>query len=501
MEKDRIYFKDLQCWQEAINRGEKTKANDSYFDLLRLPGDKMREEMRDYILDRGRTVSRSTVQHDCTYYRQIVVFLDQTQFKRQRSFLDLPIEKWLLFLKKWMLQNGKPITCEKRNVYGKLNVADAPQIRYLRNILEFIQPEDMREEIEKDIWRLEALDIELQGSPTYNVETINFSKISQPDIREETKKIIYFNLKHEAVGTVQGEMRAIRKFSHYLKKAYPNVESCQEITRDILEGFLISLSTAETTHKGNSTMVLSLRRVLEGIGKIYQYETLEHLFLNTDIPPEVQPEFKVYSDAEFKRLNAHITKMDEQIARCMVIHQMLGTRISDTLTLRKDCLYKENNQDMIRIKQVKTSDFCKPISEELAELIQQAILYDEKFKNDSEYIFVNEENPRRPMQYTTIKHKVLGMILKEDLRDDQGNLFKFRSHFFRHYYGVKLTEMHLDDWTIARLLGHKKLSSVQHYRKMSNQTMADETREVRKMMTKIIYANLEGWGEEYEQIR
>lgn len=501
MEKDRIYFKDLQCWQEAINRGEKTKANDSYFDLLRLPGDKMREEMRDYILDRGRTVSRSTVQHDCTYYRQIVVFLDQTQFKKQRSFLDLPIEKWLLFLKKWMLQNGKPITCEKRNVYGKLNVADAPQIRYLRNILEFIQPEDMREEIEKDIWRLEALDIELQGSPTYNVETINFSKISQPDIREETKKIIYFNLKHEAVGTVQGEMRAIRKFSDYLKKAHPNVESCQEITRDILEGFLISLSTAETTHKGNSTMVLSLRRVLEGIGKIYQYGVLEHLFLNTDIPPEVQPEFNVYSDAEFKRLNAHITKMDEQIARCVVIHQMLGTRISDTLTLRKDCLYKENNQDMIRIKQVKTSDFCKPISEELAELIRQAILYDKKFKNDSEYIFVNEENPRKPMQYTTIKHKVLGMILKEDLRDDQGNLFKFRTHFFRHYYGVKLTEMHLDDWTIARLLGHKKLSSVQHYRKMSNQTMADETREVRKMMTKIIYANLEGWGEEYEQIR
>lgn len=156
---------------------------------------------------------------------------------------------------------------------------------------------------------------------------------------------------------------------------------------------------------------------------------------------------------------------------------------------------------MIRIKQVKTSDFCKPISEELAELIRQAVRYDEKVKNDSEYIFVNEDNPKRPMQYTTIKHKVLGMILKEDLRDDQGNLFKFRSHFFRHYYGVKLTEMHLDDWTIARLLGHKKLSSVQHYRKMSNQKMADETRQVREMMTKIIYANLEGWGEEYEQIR
>ena len=58
-----------------------------------------------------------------------------------------------------------------------------------------------------------------------------------------------------------------------------------------------------------------------------------------------------------------------------------------------------------------------------------------------------------------------------------------------------------DDWTIARLLGHKRLNNVQHYRKMSNQRMADETREVRQMMSDIIYMSLAGWGEEYEQIR
>lgn len=31
--------------------------------------------------------------------------------------------------------------------------------------------------------------------------------------------------------------------------------------------------------------------------------------------------------------------------------------------------------------------------------------------------------------------------------------------------------------------------------------MADETRAVRNLMTKIIYENIDGWGEEYEQIR
>ena len=83
--------------------------------------------------------------------------------------------------------------------------------------------------------------------------------------------------------------------------------------------------------------------------------------------------YSQYSDPILMRLNAHITKLDIQLARCMVIHQMLGTRISDTLTLHTDCLSKRNGLDIIRIDQVKTRTFEKPISAELAALIQKAI--------------------------------------------------------------------------------------------------------------------------------
>lgn len=93
------------------------------------------------------------------------------------------------------------------------------------------------------------------------------------------------------------------------------------------------------------------------------------------------------------------------------------------------------------------------------------------------------------------------MIHKEDLRDDNGRLFGFGSHMFRHYYGAKLTEMHLDDFTIAKLLGHGSVRNVKYYRKMSNQTLADETREVRNMLSEIILQSLDGWEEEYGQIR
>ena len=105
------------------------------------------------------------------------------------------------------------------------------------------------------------------------------------------------------------------------------------------------------------------------------------------------------------------------------------------------------------------------------------------------------------LPYTRLWCKVVGMIRREDLRDDNGRLFGFGSHMYRHYYGVKLTEMHLDDFTIAKLLGHSSVRNVKYYRKMSNQTLADETREVRNMLSEIILQNLDGWEEEYEQIR
>lgn len=501
MEENRIYYKELACYEKELKKQIKIKCQGGYFDLMELPTNIMREEMRSYILERGKRVSYNTIWHDKTYYKQVCSFLCQKNLQNVNSFLDIPQEKWIQLLKGWMLQTGKPLTYEKTNVFGTKNVITACLIQYFRQFLIFLQPEDEQDEITKDIWRLDALGIEVKKNPIYNVVTLNFSKIVQPDIREEVKRAIFMNLHYEAVGTVQRELSAMRKFSGYLKKEHPEINSCIDIDRDILEGFLIHQNTENSSHKSNSDNVLKLRNVLEGIGKLYEYSNLDSLFLNTDVPPEIQPEFKNYSDAEIKRLNAKITELDEQIARCLVIHQMLGTRISDTLTLECDCLYMENEQNMIRIHQVKTRTFEKPISAELSKLIQRAHDYTRNKYGETKYIFVDEENSSRPMQYTTIVHKIRGMILKENLLDDEGNLFKFSTHLFRHYYGVKLTEMHLDDWTIARLLGHKRLGSVQHYRKMSNQKMADETRDIRNMMTEILYKTLDGWGEEYEQIR
>ena len=376
-----------------------------------------------------------------------------------------------------------------------------PKGKRLDDVAVFRNEGMTRPERETDIWELEKLDIPIEQNPIYKTDTLNFTGILQEKIREEVKLAVYQHLKYEKLGTVKRELTSLRQFSRYLKKKQIRISSCAEVDRDLLEGYLIFKATNGSSGRGNSDDIIKLRSVLETVGKLCGYPHLEKLFLNTDIPPELEPEFRAYSDSELKGLNAHITKLDEQITRCMVIHQMLGTRISDTLTLQRDCLFQLNGVDMIRIRQVKTRTFEKPVSAELAALIRKAIEYTQERFGETVYIFVDERNTKRPLQYTTVKHKVLSLIQKEDLLDDEGKHFRFGTHMFRRSYGVKLTELHLDDWTIAKLLGHKGVNAVMHYRKMSNQILADETRRAREAQTRILLANLEGWGEDYEQIR
>ena len=56
-----------------------------------------------------------------------------------------------------------------------------------------------------------------------------------------------------------------------------------------------------------------------------------------------------------------------------------------------------------------------------------------------------------------------------------------------------MTEMHIDDWMIARLLGHKTLQSVHYYRKIGNKMMADETRATREKIDMILLDIVKEW--------
>lgn len=209
---DRLYYRELECYEKAEETLRRKIGKNNYFDLSLLGTETMKEEFRRYIRYRGTQVSLNTIRRDNIYFRQFCQAL-QTRRNPPKSLMDWDEKKWIQLLKAWMMQNGKALSREKKSVYGTTNVVEAALLRYLRSVYGFLKPEDERPEREKDIWELEKLDIPIEQNPIYKTDTLNFTGILQEKIREEMKLVIYQHLKYEKLGTVKRELTSPMSFS------------------------------------------------------------------------------------------------------------------------------------------------------------------------------------------------------------------------------------------------------------------------------------------------
>mgnify|MGYP002602093554 FL=1 len=491
--KKRIYVYELDCYKQASEEQiEKMHIRpDRYFDLEGLPTEDIGRLLEEFIWDRGKKLSPSSMTSEILYYNNIRDFLIDRNICRLDAKDE---EKILLTLKGWMMEKGYALTSKKyRSVYEIVATETPGIVKHMKKILRYSQKDEEYLEQDRDVWELDKFEFPLRSNPIKNVKTINFKGISQITIRKEVKTVIFMHLKYMAIGSIMTEMVATKRFCRYLALRYPKIISLLDLTRDIMESYLIYLQTEAKERKNYRSDLYGLRRVIEDVGNHYDRQDIKNLFISTDFPSTPRYLFKFYSDETIKKLNENIFQMDEQIARALILHQLLGTRISDTLTLKTDCLSIRENRYFIRIEQVKSITFEKAISDEIAQLIIKSIDYTEEHYGKTKYIFVKKEDPSRPFQYSMLQHRVMQMIRKNDIRDENGELLNFGTHTFRHCYGKKLTEMHIDDWMIARLLGHKTLQSVHHYRKIGNKIMADETRAVREKIDMILMDVVKEW--------
>lgn len=499
--KNRLYVKDLPCCEKAgkVTKHKQEIMKQHYFDFDLLPTQGQREEMRTFIVDCAERLSLSSIDGATLQYKIVARFMKE-RFPHTESFLQVEETELLIRLKAWMIKNGYKITCHHRTKERENGlIEEAQTIKFLKHLLRFLYPEEELPEEEKDIWVLDHFDFPIRQNPIGPIRTLKFGEIRQEGIRKEVKQACYIFLKYQSAGTIVSDIRAARRFADYLLDKYPKVQSFGEVGRKVIEGYLIHMKTEPSKRKNKKTELAHLKRILTQVGKNIEKPYLGKLFIKNDMPKMPEAVFRYYSDAEIERLNRHIVNLEEQVARALILHQMLGGRISDTLTLRTDCLYQEHGQYILRMYQVKTSYYEKPIPDYAAALIKKSMEYTFEKYGETEYIFVNEQNPKMPFQYSMLKHQVYVMIRENDIRNDEGELMGFGTHLFRHIYGVKLTELHLDDAAIAHLLGHRGVNTVYRYRRTSGQLLKEETKELRKTLDEILKDIVKEW-DGYEQI-
>lgn len=491
--RERIYERELQCYKTAAapEKNGRWASPNRYFDLTRLPTEGIRHEMIRFIFDRGRRLTLNSIHTEYWPYHKIAEFLSDC-YPELDSFLDVPEHIMNAELKRWMIRHNLTVMQKRyRPEFGHESLKKSEVCLYLHRVYQFLRSE---KDIEVEpVWQL---DRHIRQNPVNPVKSLHFGSILQWEIREEVMEALKLHSTYKSAKTLNAELQAVKRFSEYLNQPEICVKSLQQLYRGTMEGYIEYLNTEGSGKRSYRTELLHLKSVLSTVGKIYQWDKLTNIILNADIPKTPQKSYRYYSDQELQRLNNAIVNLEPQIARALILQELLGNRISETLSLEQNCLLRRGGNWVVRIFQSKPYRTCyKPVSEEVIELLQKSIVYTQTRYGNSRYIFVCDSNPDQPMRYGYIQRHLMCMIRELDLRDDTGRLFGVGTHMFRHTYGKKLTEMHVDDKTIARLLGHSNTDSVRYYRKMGSEQLANETREVREAMSYVIYETVTRWDD------
>lgn len=472
----KIRLRDLECYINATEdeRNRIRCSPDRGFDLSKLPTKELADEYGEFIRYQGHTRRLLGMKGMFYPFNQNCHFLKDA-YPELRSIRNTDLDQMIHDYRKWLLMNGKnaKIPRKKRE---KEDLQDSIGISYFRQFWKYFNQESAYSK-DQDIWVVEQLPFKVKQNPVNQVRSISFKHIADEGIRREVKDCVYLMLQQsEPVGTVLISITAVNRFSKYLHSAIPDIHSLTSLNREVMENYLIHLNIEEGTSSSRRNLY-ALKRIFETAGNITDDKKLSELILPEDISPQIRKLPQKYSQSELTRLNAAIIRLKPQLARMMILHELLGTRISDTLLLKQDCLYQSSNgRTMIRIYQNKTNSFySKPVGDNVIKLIQKSIEYTIGHYNTRQYIFVRDSDPSQPMQYGMVTEQLRNMIYYNDLRDDHGELFRPVTHVFRVCYGSQLAEQGERDEIIAALLGHHGTGSVKFYRQISPERMQNET--------------------------
>ena len=456
----RLYFRDLPSYQ---NLTEAQKLHPLYspnlsFNLDRLPA-ALRNDFAAFIFDRAEALSYLSLRTEAEQFHSLADFITDS-CPLLTKLTELPLEDLEHRLKLWILKTGKRLSYTRtRADAGRTYTEDNPVIRYLAKAYRyFLPPVSTDFSKEDDIWDLTKIPIKLRASPANAVSSINFTKIEQPDIRNEIKECCLYRLKRMALNTVMMELSAMNFLSKFLSEYFPEITSLKSMKRELLEEYLSYLYLESKRKKEYRSELYHLKTVFNTIGRLFSYDNLRGIFLKSDFEKRKHTIYRCYSDTELNRLHSGYRYLDKQTARLLIIHELLGLRISDTLTIRKsDLIFGEHPR--LFISQQKTGKpFEKKLNPEILSLLSASIHETFSKYGDCEYIFVSDKDPSKPMQYSTLAYRMRTMIANLNLRDDHGKLFTVGTHLFRHTYGKKLCDLLNDDATIAALLGHASLT-------------------------------------------
>lgn len=323
-------------------------------------------------------------------------------------------------------------------------------------LTELYEQTDERQDFERDIWHLDKLYIndERQNKAAL-IKSINFRPIINPVNRDYIKKWCKYLLgcTELSISTITNSLSYISAFVN----EFENTSVSDIKSEDI---YILIDDWVEEKSPEN------INKILGVIDKFYKYwEVKENSYIVSPITKShylkssYTPADNLVSENVIIQIfrNLHTLALQERVM--FLINYSAGLRISDVCQIKRDgCLYYDGNDGYY------LNYYCQKMQKPLMSLIPKSLylLIQEQQKTIHEsckYLFPSPNYKSRPMRAGTFSKKINYWIQQNKIINDDGTLYRYRSHAYRHTLATDLLQNYNVDLQVIQLavLGHQEI--------------------------------------------
>lgn len=406
------------------------------------------------------------------------------------SIVNISYDKALLQWRSFLVNKGMNINDDGEISNKQYEIVFNQLYSFFLNIY------DTRDEYEKDVWdcrKIPGAKITENDAHYY----LDFTGIPLA-FRNLTKRFIKFRTTNNSQGQCYIDVMALRLFTKHIHTQEPSWNDLTMLTRKHMENFLSWYKGyTDGWKKMHIEYIISLRTFLDYIQRAMFPEAPELpsvcLLFKEDIPRKPQKtenDIKYIPEGVLQQLEDNLEHLTpSEYIPIVILLRASGWRISDVLNLRYDTCLDRTSQGWYLCGDIPKTQVLNhriPITDEV-HAVAQAVIDEVKEKstddnNPNHLLFVRFDGKRkgRCPQGVRIQDALNRLAKTQNITDDQGNIFHFGNHAFRHTKGVELINNGMNLLHVQKWMAHASPEMTLRYAKILDTTMRKSWEEATK---------------------
>ena len=348
-----------------------------------------------------------------------------------------------------------------------------------------------------DVWKAEHFEqFGINDVKTSGSRTIDFSGIANPAFKELCKRFLKERVLTHAFSwsTAIHKRLSFETLANFISEEHPEWSDFCDLSRSDMLRFMEVLGRhgAETKRGSSRTASSFVANKLSAVRTLLQelqlldypeapHENVYRLILSEDTIVNTKKkaaDIKFVPDSVIDQLFESFDKLGKNWQPIILALYYTGLRVSDVLELKTDCIITVNGRSVIEtdIRKTKVEGHRIPIPDDFAKIMKAHIAKvkeaSNEYTNPKGFIFVHLDGYKRgyPYSQSSVYQALNELAIANEIVDEDGNIYHFKNHAFRHTYAVRLLNNGAGLMTVQELLAHRSPEMTLAYAKLLDET-------------------------------